>query len=89
VHDPIKIGKRILDENSFVEIGDGCFLGFGTLIMPNVRIGKYCIIGAHSVVTKDVPDYSVVAGNPACIVRRYDPESDVWKKVDKRGRISA
>jgi acetyltransferase-like isoleucine patch superfamily enzyme len=89
VHDPMKIGKRILDEDSFVEIGDGCFLGFGTLIMPNVRIGKCCVIGAHSVVTKDVPDYSVVAGNPACIVRRYDPETDVWKKVDRRDRISA
>jgi acetyltransferase-like isoleucine patch superfamily enzyme len=82
VHDPIQIGKRILDEDSFVEIGDGSFLGFGAAIMPNVRIGKYCVIGAHSVVTKDVPDYSVVAGNPAQLLRRYDPENDVWQKVD-------
>jgi acetyltransferase-like isoleucine patch superfamily enzyme len=78
VHDPMKIGNRILDEDSFVEIGDGCFLGFGALIMPNVRIGKYCVIGAHSVVTKDVPDYSVVAGNPAKIVRRYDFSVGKW-----------
>jgi acetyltransferase-like isoleucine patch superfamily enzyme len=78
VHDPIKIGNRILDEDSFVEIGDSCFLGFGALIMPNVRIGKYCVIGAHSVVTKDVPDYSVVAGNPAKIVRRYNFPTGEW-----------
>jgi acetyltransferase-like isoleucine patch superfamily enzyme len=82
VHDPVKIGKRILDEDSFVEIGDGCFLGFGAVIMPNVRIGKYCVIGAHSVVTKDVPDYSVVAGNPAHVVRHYDSENDIWKKAE-------
>jgi acetyltransferase-like isoleucine patch superfamily enzyme len=79
VHDPMKIGKRILDEDSFVEIGDGSFLGFGAAIMPNVRIGKYCVVGAHSVVTKDVPDYSVVAGNPAYLLKRYDPENNVWK----------
>jgi acetyltransferase-like isoleucine patch superfamily enzyme len=78
VHDPIKIGKRILDEDSFVEIGDGSFIGFGAAIMPNVRIGKYCVVGAHSVVTKDVPDYSVIAGNPAEILRRYDVTTEKW-----------
>lgn len=78
VEDPVKIGSRILDEDSFVEIGDGSFLGFGTLVMPNVRIGKACMIGAHSVVTRDVPDYSVAAGNPARVVRRYDAAAGVW-----------
>ena len=78
VHDPVKIGDRILDEDSFVEIGDGCFLGFGALVMPNVRIGNYCIIGAYSVVTKDVPAYSVVAGNPARILRHYDSATGQW-----------
>ncbi len=86
VHDPIKIGSRILNENSFVEIGDGCFLGSGALVMPNVRIGKYCVVGAHSVVTKDVPDYSVVAGNPALLLRRYDPESDTWNALHGNNR---
>jgi len=80
VNDPEKIGNRILDEDSFVEIGDGCFLGFGALIMPNVRIGRYCIVGAHAVVTKDVPDYCVVAGSPAKILRQYDLVSKQWRK---------
>ncbi|MBN9615153.1 MAG: acyltransferase, partial [Acidobacteriales bacterium] len=78
VDDPVKIGDRILDEDSFVEIGDGCFLGFGALVMPNVRIGKYCIIGAYSVVTKDVPAYSVVAGSPARVLRHYDSATGQW-----------
>jgi acetyltransferase-like isoleucine patch superfamily enzyme len=81
VHDSVKIGARILDEDSFVEIGDGSFLGFGTLVMPNVRVGKYCVIGAHSVVTKDVPDYCVAAGNPAKILRRYDEAVGGWLAV--------
>jgi acetyltransferase-like isoleucine patch superfamily enzyme len=80
VHDPIKIGGRILNEDSFVEIGDGSFLGFGALVLPNVRIGKYCIVGAHSVVTTDVPDYCVVAGNPAKVLRRYETVSGEWLK---------
>src|SRR6185312_6255000 len=78
VQDPVKIGDRILDDDSFVEIGDGTFLGFGSLIMPNVRIGKHCVIGANSVVTKDVPDYAVVAGSPARVTRQYDPEMKEW-----------
>lgn len=66
-----KIGDRILDEDSFVEIGDGSFLGFGCIIFPNVKIGKMAVIGAHSVVTRDVPDYGIAAGNPAKLLKVY------------------
>lgn len=51
-----------------VEIGDHCFIGADTTILPNVRIGEWCIIGAGSVVTKDVPPRSVAAGNPARVI---------------------
>lgn len=78
VHDPVMIGARILAERSIVEIGDRSFLGFGAAVLPNVRIGSYCIVGAHSLVTRDVPDYSVVAGNPARILRRYDAARGEW-----------
>jgi acetyltransferase-like isoleucine patch superfamily enzyme len=83
VHDPIKIGGRILNEDSFVAIGDGSFLGFGAVVLPNVKVGKYCVIGALSVVTKDVPDYSVVAGNPAKLVRQYDSISEEWRSLSQ------
>lgn len=65
----VKVGSLIKDDDAFVEIGDGTFLGFGTIVLPNVRIGKGCVIGAHSVVTRDIPDYSVAAGAPAKVLR--------------------
>lgn len=78
-----KIGARIRDDDSFVEIGDGSFIGFGSVIMPNVRLGKYTVIGAHSLVTRSVPDYCVAAGNPAKVVKRYDPVTKAWVKTDQ------
>ncbi len=66
-----KIGARILDEDSFVEIGEGAFLGYACVILPNVRIGKKAVVGANSVVTRDVPDYGIVAGNPARLIKEY------------------
>ena len=50
-------------------IGDRCFIATRSLILPGVRIGNECIVGAGSVVTKDVPDHSIAAGNPAKVVR--------------------
>jgi acetyltransferase-like isoleucine patch superfamily enzyme len=76
--DPRKIGARIKDEDSFVAIGDESFLGFGTVVLPNVRIGRRCVIGALSVVVADVPDYSVAAGSPARIIKQYDPATHLW-----------
>lgn len=68
-----KIGARILDEDSFVEIGEGAFLGYAAVILPNVRIGKKAVIGANSVVTHDVPDYGIAAGNPAKLLKICQP----------------
>jgi len=50
-----------------IEIGEDSWVGNGCLVMAN--IGKKCIIGAGSVVTKDIPDYSIAVGNPARVVR--------------------
>jgi acetyltransferase-like isoleucine patch superfamily enzyme len=60
-----------------VEIGDGCWIGENACII-GVRIGKNCVVGANAVVTKDVPDYSVVAGIPAKVIRHYDTASGKW-----------
>src|SRR5262245_25510288 len=81
VHCPKKIGDRIQDEDSFLEIGDGSFIGFGSVILPNVRIGAHVVIGANSVVTQDIPDYSVAAGAPAVVLRQYDLRREAWVKV--------
>ena len=50
-------------------IGTHCFIGCGSIIMPNVTIGNHVIVAAGSVVTKDVPDHCIVAGNPAKIIK--------------------
>jgi len=55
-------------------IGDNAWIGFGASIMKGVRIGKNSIVAAHSVVTHDVPDNVIVAGNPAKIVRSLSEE---------------
>ncbi|WP_341958978.1 NeuD/PglB/VioB family sugar acetyltransferase [Pseudomonas sp. RC10] len=57
-------------------IGDGTFIGTHATILPRVNIGKWVTIGAGAVVTKDVPDYSVVVGSPARIIRTQSPVYD-------------
>lgn len=48
-----------------VEVGDGVFIGANATILPRLKIGKWSVVGAGAVVTKDVPDYMTVVGNPA------------------------
>lgn len=56
-----------------VEIGDRCFIGCNTVIMPGVRLGANCVVGANSVVTKSFAAGSVVAGAPAKLLRNLAP----------------
>lgn len=51
-----------------VEIGEYTFIGAHSIILPDVKIGKGCIVGAKSMVTKSFPDYSIVSGNPAEVI---------------------
>lgn len=81
VNDESKVGSRIQCDGNYVEIGDNVFIGYGSIIMPNVKIGRNSIIGAHSVVNIDVPEFSVVAGNPARIVKKYCFDKKEWEKI--------
>lgn len=54
-----------------VFIGDGSWIGHGTVVLPGARIGRHVTIGANSVVTGDIPDFSVAAGTPAKVIRRH------------------
>ena len=52
-----------------VTVGDSCWIGEKVIILPGVTIGKHSVIGAGSVVTKDIPEYSIAVGNPARVIR--------------------
>ena len=64
-----------------VKVGDYTHLGTNSTIMAGVTIGERCQIGAGSVVTKDIPPYTVAVGNPARAVKRYDFEKKEWVRV--------
>ncbi|MDX1976997.1 MAG: CatB-related O-acetyltransferase [Pseudanabaenaceae cyanobacterium bins.68] len=55
-------------------VGNDVWIGYDSLILPGVQVGDGAVIGARSVVTRDVPPYSIVAGNPAKLIRpRFEP----------------
>jgi acetyltransferase-like isoleucine patch superfamily enzyme len=66
-------------------IGDYCFIGMGAKIMAGTKLGKNCIVGSNSVVIGEFPDYSVLAGIPAKIIKRYDFKMEMWRKVNGNG----
>ena len=72
------VGARHVD----TFIGSCCFIGANSIILPGVRVGDHCIIAAGSVVNKDVPDRSLVAGNPAKVIRS-DLKTGYWGMTAK------
>jgi acetyltransferase-like isoleucine patch superfamily enzyme len=82
------ISKRILEQELDIKetiIGKNSMLGTGSKIMAGVTIGEHCIIGANSVVTKDIPDYCVAVGTPARIIKRYNFKTNAWERTDSKG----
>lgn len=69
-----------------VFIGDGAWLGENVCVI-GASVGKNSVIGANSVVTKDIPDFCVAVGVPAVIIKRYNFETNQWCKTDKLGNI--
>ncbi|MBD5420936.1 MAG: hypothetical protein HDR47_06870 [Bacteroides sp.] len=69
-------GKRGIDEPT--QVGSDVWIGFGSIILGGVKIGNGSVIAAGSVVTKDIPSYSIVGGNPAKIIKqRFISEEDI------------
>ena len=63
-----------------VVIGNGSWIGEHVCII-GASIGRHCVIGANSVVTRDIPDYSVAVGSPAIVIKKYDFKLNKWIKV--------
>jgi len=75
----VPISQQSMPERP-VTIGDGSWLGYGTVVLPGARIGKHVVIGANSVVSGEIPDHSVAVGTPARVVKRWT-ESTGWESV--------
>lgn len=86
INKPIK--QQMIVQNGEVEIGEGSWLGENVCVL-GAKIGRHCIIGANSVVTRDIPDYCVAVGAPAKVIKRYDKSSGQWQKVDIQKSDSA
>jgi acetyltransferase-like isoleucine patch superfamily enzyme len=70
-----------LTEGGTIRIGQGSFIAHGAAIIAsrgNVVLGRNCVVAAHAVVTRSAPPYSVLSGNPAIIVRQFDPIKERW-----------
>ncbi len=74
----VPILQQPIRQNGVVEIGEGSWIGHNACIL-GVRIGRHCVVGANAVVTHDMPDFSVAVGAPATIIRRYDPDTRIWR----------
>ena len=75
------ICKQPIIHKGPIVIKKGSWLAFGCHILSGATIGEHSVVAANSVVTKDVPPYSVVAGNPARIVKQYDFEKKKWVRM--------
>lgn len=78
----VPIVKQGITEGGRIRIGQGCWIAHGAAILcpkGELTIGRNCVVAANSVVTRSIPDYSLVAGLPARIIRQYDPETKTWR----------
>lgn len=64
-----------------VKIGNNCWLGEGVIVMPGVTIGDGCVIGAHSIVNRNIPDACIAVGSPAQIIKQYDFQQKKWIRI--------
>jgi acetyltransferase-like isoleucine patch superfamily enzyme len=73
----VRNGTKGPEDGAPIKIGEDCWIGGNSIILPGVTIGKGVTVGAGSVVTKDVPDFVVVVGNPARILKKIPVSEQV------------
>ena len=75
---PISLQKQT---TAMITIEDEVWIGANVVIVAGVRVGKHSVIAAGSVVTKDVPPFSIAGGNPAKVLKAYNPETNQWDRI--------
>ena len=76
---PLKVSKTYIGEN--------CFIGSGAKIQAGTILGKHCVVGTNAVVRGVFPDYSVIVGIPAKIIKRYNLDKKEWRRTDAKGEF--
>jgi acetyltransferase-like isoleucine patch superfamily enzyme len=87
----VPIIKQGITKGGRIRIGQGSWIGRGSAIMcarGELTIGRNCVVAVNSMVTRSIPDYSVVFGSPATIIRQYDPETQAWRMGRNEGRAA-
>lgn len=70
---PVKTARIIIEDN--------CWIGANVVITAGVTVGKHSVVAGGAVVTKNIPPYSIAAGNPAKIIKQYNPVTKEWIRV--------
>jgi|TARA_R110002003_G_scaffold116_1_gene10059 acetyltransferase-like isoleucine patch superfamily enzyme len=79
----VRNGTRGPELGKEIHVGEDCWIGGNVVILPGVTIGRGSTVGAGSVVTKSVPEFTVVAGNPARVVRKIETEMDPAQRTSE------
>ncbi|MFK2821145.1 acyltransferase [Flavobacteriaceae sp. LMIT009] len=83
-HNYAKINSPIHEQGVSTKpivIEDESWIGANAVVLPGVTLGKHSIVAAGSVVTKDIPNYSIAAGNPARVLKQYNFKTKIWERV--------
>jgi len=79
-----QIGVPVMEQPLIVQqtiVGENCFIASGVKLLAGTVLGKQCIVGSNSVVRGEFPDYCVIVGAPARVVKRYSLQSRCWERV--------
>lgn len=84
IHPHMDISKPINQTDIITKpviIGDETYIYNNAVILPGSQIGKHCIIGANSLISGKIPDYSIVVGSPGRIVKKFNFLNNAWEKI--------
>jgi acetyltransferase-like isoleucine patch superfamily enzyme len=84
-HEYKAVDQPIMAQNvttSPIVVEDDCWIAANVVITAGVTIGKHCVVAAGAVVTKDIPPFSIAAGNPAKVIKQYNTNTGNWERTN-------